>query len=659
MRLGATPQPDGTVHDLRFSAGGAETEQVVGILGPTSSRGEAGVLGARGRLSWICTAATLAAFVVVAVAHATALIQTDDAWLHLAAGRHILEAGSLPDHDPFLNSADGPPWVVHSWLAEVVFYSLMEAGGLPLLLAFRAVLVVGALGLVVVWAVRGGAKPYLAGVAAVSILFLSGGRATLMRPLLFSHLLFVVFVLISSGVCTRRYRLRALLWLPLLMGLWCNLHAGHLLGIAIAGLLPATRVVDRLIGRADPTDGSPPLVVGLAVAVAVALSAAVLNAYGVWTYMLDLVWPQHGEALVTEWVGAVPARYPGIFAALGAAWLVTVFRLRRARTFDLLVLALASAMTLFASRFLLFGAVAAAYALAVGVSELIAASSDRRRNALEAIASIACVLIALGATVDAVRHRRGFALSINERVFPVDALRFMEREGIGGAVLNLREWGGFLLWRRPGHRVFIDGRLAVSAGAVLDDYVAVAEAHPGFAEVLRRRDIEAVLTNHDVMRPSPGAVAQPIANLSGWRLVYFDDVALLYVRANGRHRSLVDEYGFVGLNPGHRRAPLRAGVPPARLEQECLRAIDQQPSERATTYLAWLLEKRGALNEAERQLRRAVALSPSSPQAKHNLALMLVRRGERSAALGLFEEVLDLRPDYPGVEARIARLSGR
>ena len=52
---------------------------------------------------------------------------------HLAAGRYILDHLALPLVDHFSYVADGRPWIVYSWLAEVVLAGcdrVLGAGGL-------------------------------------------------------------------------------------------------------------------------------------------------------------------------------------------------------------------------------------------------------------------------------------------------------------------------------------------------------------------------------------------------------------------------------------------------------------------------------------------------------------------------------------------------
>ncbi len=52
-----------------------------------------------------------------------------DFWAHAAVGRWIWNHKSVPTHSLFLWSAEGFPWIAHSWLSQLFFYGLIESGG--------------------------------------------------------------------------------------------------------------------------------------------------------------------------------------------------------------------------------------------------------------------------------------------------------------------------------------------------------------------------------------------------------------------------------------------------------------------------------------------------------------------------------------------------
>jgi len=579
-------------------------------------------------------------------AHGTARVRSDDAWMHLAIGRMIVERGELPAVDVFLNSGEPAPWTIHSWLSEVVFYGLMDGGGLPLLLGFRALLMAATLLLLLLLLRRLGAPPWLAALLCCLVLLVPGIRTTLMRPLLFSHLLLVVFLAVLYGVRAGRLSPRALWALPLLTVPWANLHAGHLVGVPLVFLLAAAALADRLLRRVGATALSWRAV---ALPAAATFAASLVNPYvhRIWAYALGFTGGGAYQGQVWEWVPATPSREPLLFCCLGAAWLVALLRVRRADPFHLMVVVLLTLMPLTATRFLFHGVVGAALALAEGLPALAAwVRSKGLRRLLPAAGTLAAAAVMFALIWLAVARQHGFAFKVDDTFFPVAAVRFLNQNKVDGKLLNLREWGGYLMWHRPGKKVFVDGRVAVSAGKVIEDYAAVAEARRGFGNVLDRRRIELIITSYPVLRPAPGFDVQPIAHDGNWALVYFDDVALVYARVSAGNRDLLTRSGYRALIPSSNRRPFRRGATAALAEAESRRALALTPSERAATYLGLMLMRRKAHQEAEKALRVALKLNPRNARALNNLGVAVMRQGDRARAREIFQRVLLLEPEH-------------
>jgi cation diffusion facilitator CzcD-associated flavoprotein CzcO len=62
-----------------------------------------------------------------------------------------------------------------------------------------------------------------------------------------------------------------------------------------------------------------------------------------------------------------------------------------------------------------------------------------------------------------------------------------------GTLLNEYDWGGFLIYRVPERKVFVDGRLFPFYPAVLADYRDAIELRPNWKDVLARYDVREVL----------------------------------------------------------------------------------------------------------------------------------------------------------------------
>ena len=593
---------------------------------------------------------------LLGLCHGTSTIRSDDAFLHLAAGREIVNLGTLPGDDTLLDSEEPGPWIMHSWLAELLFYGAMQVGGIHLLLCLRALLV--GLTLVLLFTLlRGqGAPPWLAALLAAAVLLAPGIRAVLMRPLLFTHLFFVLYLLVILQVRRGRWPAWRLWVLPLVMLPWANLHAGHVAGVALAVLALVALLVEDRAGWRSP---DAPRAATVVLPLVATLGATLVNPYGpkIWLYALRFGGEGRYAGQVWEWVAASPSREPALFALLGVGLLVAVAASRRMLLLPVVVAVTLMATPLLAARFLFHGAVGAALALGMGLPLLGAgrALAWTRRLPVATGPTLAG-LVLVTALAHGVATEEGFRFSVDHRFFPIQAVRFMQQNRLEGRMLNFREWGGYLLWHRPGRKVFVDGRVAASAGKQLADYLAVAEARPGFGNVLNRRQVQLILSPHHMLRPGPGAPLQPIAHDRNWALTYFDDVALIYQRVTPNSREELRRLAFSTLVPGDDASPFRRSAPPQQVEAELRRAQATMPSARVKTYLGVLLLAAGKYDEAEQALRGALVLRPDSPPVLNNLGVLAMRRKDTAGARRLFQRVLELDPGHKNARLNLDSL---
>lgn len=83
----------------------------------------------------------LYALLVFAALPLGALVLTNkadpDLWMHLRAGRLMVETCAVPRHDPFSFALNGAPWVDHEWLFQLLAYGVFAAFGTAGLMAAK------------------------------------------------------------------------------------------------------------------------------------------------------------------------------------------------------------------------------------------------------------------------------------------------------------------------------------------------------------------------------------------------------------------------------------------------------------------------------------------------------------------------------------------
>ncbi|MGO9750140.1 MAG: hypothetical protein ACLP8S_25475 [Solirubrobacteraceae bacterium] len=339
--------------------------------------------------------AGVAAVVVLSLAGVPAHL-SQDGWLALVAGRVIAQHG-IPQHDYLTVMAHGVRWIDQQWLAQLTIYELYRLGGLALF-AVGYVALTGvsfAFALAAARALGGLDRHVLAVLPIAGFFYLA--TAVSIRTQGFAYPLFVATLWLLAAEVRKPTRRRVYLVFPLLV-LWANLHGSVTLGVALAMIFGATRLVAgfRVLRWRGLSDAR-----GLAFVI---LSPLCLFAtpYGltiIHYYRSTLLNPEFSK-LVTEWqpvtaytIIAVP------FLALVVATIWMVGRSgSRTPAFDHLALVLLGLAGVFAVRNITWFGLATMMLLPSTISAITrpkpAAARRVKLNLAIALCSVALVLVA-------------------------------------------------------------------------------------------------------------------------------------------------------------------------------------------------------------------------------------------------------------------------
>ena len=416
-----------------------------------------------------------------------------DTYWHLASGQWMLDHREILRTDIFSSTVNGQPYSVGEWLGEIVLTLVFNAGSWAGLALFRALLVAVAAFFLARLSRRGGAPLVAALLVVVWALVFSKTRWT-DRPAIFTFVLFpVVLDLLYSARAGSR---RALIAVPPLILLWANLHGGYAIGIA---LVLAFTVEALVLRRRDL------IPFALALVASVALSYLDPETFGVGGAAAHALAPprfisEEAPPDVLEPSGFIFAAF--VLAALGAAFL------DGGGVLDALLLIPLLWLALTAQRHLAFFVFAATPFVAASAARLYARIRPRAvplRPLPSAAAAALAILLCAGALLSAIAVPRG----PDEHAYPVGAVAALKTGS--GNLLNEYDWGGFLVYRVPERKDFVDGRLFPFYPAVLRDYRDAVELRPDWKEVLAKYDVREVL----LMPAKPLAVA---LREDGWRV---------------------------------------------------------------------------------------------------------------------------------------------
>ena len=184
------------------------------------------------------------------------------------------------------------------------------------------------------------------------------------------------------------------------------------------------------------------------------------------------------------------------------------------------------------------------------------------RIALIGVVGLMIFTIVSGQFYRAPRVRRRFGLGESPQVYAHEAARFAGRPGLPSRALvfDLRQAGVYLFHNGPGRKPFIDGRLEVPSRETFATYIRLEtmlnQGRNGWAEPLRRMGDPLILLDHVKECGAEGTlITDP-----GWRCVYFDPVASVFVSRS--QRDIEASYPSVDFAARHFQDSQWRAVPP-------------------------------------------------------------------------------------------------
>ena len=445
-----------------------------------------------------------------------------DMWWHIAAGRELVQTGTLWMVDDWSFTAHGRDWLNHEWLSDLLYYGWVSAWGVQSLVYWKWLVIVATFVMLMVALARAGGSP-LAALVCAGFAIANAAPFLDVRPHLYSLLGFSLLLLL-------RLRRDAPAWLMALVFIvWVNLHGGFFFGLMALGIL--------LFPWREPTVAGvrSALLVG-----AICLLASALNPSGLKVFLYPLTYafneasPFRG---IGEWLS--PLKPGGITSplffylmwlpGLGLAYFVPAVR----RVVDvpwegIALTALTLAMALTSRRFIpLFG-----MSLALMLCPLLALGLHKLRleRASGALALLVLVYALLRWLPYPIQSAPAFHYLTAEYSYPVDMLDFIEANGIAGNVYALWNWGGYIHWRTDGRlKVYVDGRAdTIYDGDTYRRYLTVLGSAPGWIDLVADSGAEYMLWPHS--RGKGQAKLRELLATGRWQPVYSDAVSWLLAR---------------------------------------------------------------------------------------------------------------------------------
>ena len=458
-------------------------------------------------------------------------VNDPDIWWHMRNAQYLFQHHAFPRQDMYSFTVLGQPWINHEWLSEIPYYLAYRGLGLVGLktLSFLTLAVVF-LGLLYLCYQE--SRNFKASVTAC---YLATFLATVSfgpRTILFGYVYLVALLIILQRF---QQRGQAPLWIiPPMFCLWANTHGSWSLGLILFFLIGASGLVEGVWGRVQSPRCTPEQIRKLVLTGAASVGALFINPFG-WRlvyYPFDLAFRQRlNVAHVAEWVSVDFHDLRGKLVLLLVLGLLlgALFRNRRWNLSWLLILLFALYSGLTYIRFLVLLGLVAAPILA-----RILDFFPRYRPLEDTPRVNAAVIVAMLAAMIYFGPRETIVQHSVEETYPAGILPYLKSHPPQGNVLNLYLWGGYLGWRDPDLKVFVDSRVDIFEYAgVLKDYLSLLGADPFEHRpdsILEKYHIRYVLfPPSDAKNPllAGGQLVYLLEHDPHWKTLYKDNVCIL------------------------------------------------------------------------------------------------------------------------------------
>lgn len=452
-------------------------------------------------------------------------LDPDYGW-HVRLGEEILKKG-ISRTDPFSYTMPSYSFIDHEWLSNILIHQMSLLGRIPLAIVF-ALLPVFAL-LILLPMNLNSAFVLVVLLSSTVILPYSGIRPQVETWIFIG----VIFLLFENKKYWKRYSK----FLPGLFILWANLHGGFFIGIGILTVFIFFKsFAKKKIIKAD------------VVVLTTCYLATLVNPYGVFLWWE--VWMQ-----LTDFnLGSTIKEWMPIFVNF-SIW----------QRFSLILF-----FIIFSTGIFIKFKKIPKVMLVIYICLIVAAVLSRRHIPIFILGSslflyrflkdfkkLTIVLLIFFIPICFVQNKKTIANSYMEMEdfnYPKNALKFLDQNKIPGETFSSYGWGGYLIWKNPQEKVFIDGRMP-SWRRDREIKNESKQAFIEFQQVLKDQNLEQILDKYQISQ-----VVWPIKSLYkiknrdnliiltgsedlrektdfiehllklGWKQVYRDYITVIYQR---------------------------------------------------------------------------------------------------------------------------------
>ena len=555
-------------------------------------------------------------------------VSDPDIWIHFTLGKYILIHHYIPKTDIFTYTCYGKPWLTHEWLVSLIFYSIFHLSGINGIIVFKFFILFFAFLFLYKFSIQLKIPAWIFSIIILLSFFTFGPgftpRAQIFTFLFISMELYYTYLLKNNNIKKKKF---AIIILTIFL-FWANMHIGVLFGL---GILFLFLILER------------PLTIKFSIFLFFASVFVVLinpNTYHLFLYPLKTIFTKNQEIkhFIIEYLPLFSSKHKGLIVLLSfkVFFAVSIFswilNIKKRKYFYTSVSIFFALLTFFSLRFLPIFVLTSLFSILVAFKEIKIKRGIIYYNILTitiVLWSIFYILMFGIYKGQGIRLFPGFGIAA--RSFPSKSLVFMKKHHIYGRTYNSYNFGEYLIWN--GIQVFVDGRSDVCDMSIVRKEVNI-ESGEG-KRLIQRYHITSFLLDYiPTTRYENYSIHNYLYRSPEWKLVYWDDVSLLYLKNVPVYKEIIEKYEYKYINPMIKDWN---NIPSDSIKNELKRKIKEDKN-CLTAY--FLLGNKymedGRYNEAIKYFNKIIGISSRDPR----LSLILMKIGDAYMLLNDRESAL-------------------
>ncbi len=584
-----------------------------------------------------------------------------DIWYHLKAGEYILATGSINNLDPFSYTTPNLPWPVHSWLATVIYFKAYSLAGVSGLIVFNALLITLSFFIILLTMRLYMKEPgeLLFGVMVLIVAAFAIRFRMWLRPHVFEFLFLASVVYILNAYKSRGKNL--LFLLPLIQIVWVNTHGSYILGIVTVCIYIAGGFAGRVLY--GPSDAMPfKRFVSVMAAVLIADVVATMvnpDTYNTLISTFSILSPSmqninEFQPLKLHHLWGYEMRYTwglSVLFILGVAGFA--FNRKKIDITDILLFFAFFVMAVKGIRYIAEFSIIAA---PIACKNLCApAYKVLKRIERPAAALLAAFLLLAVTPFIATSKTYKVGLGVKDNIFPEKALNFIEKAGIQGNMFNSYSFGDYIIWKTfPARKVFIHGhsRSEVFPQDFYQEYLDAHTSLEAWDALTGKYDVSYAVLEYYLTDYGGKEAIPHLAGNQEWVPVYWDRLAIVYVKKTAENMGIIDKFGYRLIRPTYQDFSylehyIKNGMGQTLLK-ELTRLIAESP-DNEEAYLAradvYFILGPGFYRQAIEDLKKAITINPVQAISHSALGLVYMKVNDPKGAQAEFKEALRLDPE--------------